>query len=212
MDKIASLKWWKEKLDKALAPRPRKPKEPSIYATFYERMMAVVIDMTLLFFMLNPTMQAMSRQIYDHITPEQAQFLAQSQNPSEFYYNTIQSGFIVLWGINFTLQIFLIAITYITCQMLFKTTPGKWIMGIKLTTADNQTFPPFWRLLLRFIAFIPSCAPLLLGVVWMNFDKQSRTWHDWIAGTRVITTRPHGWYWAQVRCGFAWLRKKLNGG
>jgi uncharacterized RDD family membrane protein YckC len=204
-----TIKWWKDKLDKALAPRARKPKFPSPYATFYERLMAAALDMTALFFLLGRSLQAISKQVYGQLTPEQSAVLSQAHAPADIYYHAIETGFISLWLINFSLQILLIGVAYVGFQILFKTTPGKWIMGLKITTRDNQTFPPIWRLLLRYAGYAASCAPLMLGVVWMNVDKQSRAWHDWIAGTRVITTRPQGWYWGKIKQGFYWLKHHI---
>lgn len=206
---MASLEWWKDKLDRALMIKPRSKREPSIYATFYERMMAAGLDMGVMVFALGPTMNVISRKVYSHMSPEQARALTQTSTIGDVLQQVDATGFLMLWFVNFALQIVLIGMAYISCQMLFKNTPGKWLMGLKITTSDHQTFPAVWRLILRFIGYGVSCMPLLLGVVWMNFDKQSRTWHDWLAGTRVITTRPQGWYWAQVKRGFFWAKNRL---
>jgi uncharacterized RDD family membrane protein YckC len=50
----------------------------------------------------------------------------------------------------------------------------------------------------------------MIGIIWMMFDKKSRSWHDMIAGTRVITTRPDGWYWAKTKEGYRWLKAKIR--
>ncbi len=212
-DVMDTMNWWKDKLDRALLIKPRPRKEPSIYATFYERMMASAIDMGVLYFLLAPTMFAIKQQIFGQMSDEQkALMLSIFVNPAvimKSYNEVIDSGLIAFLIVDSILQIVVIAVSYISCQMLFKNTPGKWLLGLKLTTSDNQTFPALWRLMLRYMGYGISCAPLLLGVVWMNFDKQSRTWHDWLAGTRVITTRPDGWYWAQTKRGFFWAKERL---
>ncbi|MFZ4125679.1 MAG: RDD family protein [Rickettsiales bacterium] len=207
---MATLEWWKDKLDRALMIKPRPRKEPSIYASFYERMMAAGLDMGVMIFALGPTMNAISRKVYSNMSPEQVAALTQTSNVGELLHQTASTGFLALWLANSLLQIVLIGVAYVSCQMLFKNTPGKWLLGLKITTSDHQTFPATWRLLLRFIGYGISCTPLLLGVVWMNFDKQSRTWHDWLAGTRVITTRPQGWYWAQIKRGFFWAKNQIK--
>ncbi|MBN8543217.1 MAG: RDD family protein [Alphaproteobacteria bacterium] len=206
---MATLEWWKDKLDRALLIKPRPRKEPSIYATFYERMMASAIDMGVMIFALGPTMNSISRKIYSQMSPEQVDALTQTTTISDALHQAAATGFLALWLVNSVLQMMLIGVAYISCQMLFKNTPGKWLLGLKLTTSDNQTFPAVWRLVLRFIGYGIACLPLLLGIVWMNFDKQSRGWHDWLAGTRVITTRPDGWYWAQTKRGFFWAKERL---
>lgn len=204
------MKWWKEKLDKALTPRFRKPRPPSIYGTFYERLMAAGIDITILFVLLNSTFNAITTNLYSRLAPDQVAQLSSTQDWVLLLQNADRTGFLALWIINFICQVILIGIVLVTFQSWLRTTPGKWIMGLKLTTADNETFPSTWRLILRYCSYVISCGPLMLGVVWMNFDKQARTWHDSIAGTRVITTRPEGWYWAKTKLGFKWLRNKLR--
>jgi len=204
------MKWWKDKLDKALMPRFRKPRPPSIYGTFYERLMAAGIDITILFVALNSTFSTLSKNLYSRLTPEQMASLSYTQDLSLLFYNAVHTGFLALWLTNFICQVVLIGIVLVTFQSWLHTTPGKWVMGLKLTTSDNETFPSTWRLILRYCAYVISCAPLMLGVVWMNFDTQSRTWHDSIAGTRVITTRPEGWYWGKVKQGFFALKAKFK--
>ena len=39
---------------------------------------------------------------------------------------------------------------------------------------------------IRFAAGIVSMLPFGLGLVWLLFDSEGRTWHDRIAGTRVV--------------------------
>lgn len=210
MDSKKTLEWWKTKFDKALKPREIKKRPPSIYATFQERMMAAAIDMTIIFFLLNGPAQEMSAKLYATLPAETRDALSQSQSLPQLFELAASSGFLTLYFINFTVQIILIGILIVTFQSLMHTTPGKWIMGIKITTADNETFPPTWRLIVRFIGYILSCAPLMLGFIWMNIDPQRRAWHDRLSGTRVITLRPKGWYWAQFKKLFAGM-KDTNG-
>jgi uncharacterized RDD family membrane protein YckC len=44
----------------------------------------------------------------------------------------------------------------------------------------------FGQAVLRFIACVLSLAPAGLGVWWALFDAEGRTWHDLLAGTRVV--------------------------
>lgn len=198
-----AMKWWKEKLDKALQPRPRKKREPSPYATFNERLMATAIDMTLLFMLLNRPARVMSDKIYSHLSPEEVAMMVQARTFGEQVHSAFATNFMALYLINFGLQFLFIGVCVVICQAWIQTTPGKWLLGIKLTTADYQTFPATWRLVVRYLAYAISCVPLMLGFVMMNVDPQKRTLHDRIAGTRVLTTRPEGWYWAQFKRIFA---------
>lgn len=208
MDGKKALDWWKAKFDAALKPRPMRKREPSIYASFNERMMASAIDITVLFMILNRPAQAMSAKLYETLPPEARAALSQNQNIAELLETATSSGFLTLYIVNFIVQVVLIGILIVTFQSLVHTTPGKWIVGLRITRSDNETFPSTGRLIVRYIGYIISCTPLMLGFIWMNFDPQRRTWHDRLAGTRVITTRPQGWYWAQTKKLFRQLKDR----
>lgn len=65
-------------------------------------------------------------------------------------------------------------------------TPGKKIMGLVVTSDDGG--PVSWgaALIRFFIGYPVSLLPLGLGCYWALVDKNHQTWHDKIAGTRVI--------------------------
>ena len=67
-------------------------------------------------------------------------------------------------------------------------TPGKMLMGVALVDADTGATPPTGRLVLRYFAYIVSALPLLLGFIWVAFDKRKQGFHDKIARTVVIKT------------------------
>jgi uncharacterized RDD family membrane protein YckC len=206
---IEKTKAW---LEEKLRVRPRKRKPASPYGRFPERIMASAIDMTLLFSLLNRPFQNLSAHLYSQLDPAVTAQFSQAATVGEFFDFALRSGFLTLWMINFWIQIAVIGALLVLCQAMLKTTPGKWLMGLKITMRDGVTFPPTWRLVLRYFGYILACAPLMLGIVWMMFDKQSRGWQDYLAGTRVMTTRPEGWYWGKVKQGYRWLRDRLRSG
>ena len=60
---------------------------------------------------------------------------------------------------------------------------------IELIAADGG--PVGWdRALLRFAAAWLSLAPAGLGLWWSAIDPERRCWHDRLAGTRLVRTRP----------------------
>jgi len=67
-------------------------------------------------------------------------------------------------------------------------TPGKMVLKLKIVSAE--TFGPVKKhnLLLRYMAYLISAAPLCLGYLWIAFDKKKQGWHDKIANTVVIYT------------------------
>lgn len=65
-------------------------------------------------------------------------------------------------------------------------TPGK--MALRLTMVDSRTGhqPSTGQLIGRYLAYYVSAIPLLLGIIWVGFDKKKQGWHDKLAGTVVI--------------------------
>lgn len=66
-------------------------------------------------------------------------------------------------------------------------TLGKMALKIKVVTAGTNEVPGYLKAFLREVVgkFLSSFA-LLLGFLWMLWDKNKQTWHDKIAGTVVI--------------------------
>lgn len=65
-------------------------------------------------------------------------------------------------------------------------TPGKLAVGVKIVDARTGQPAPTGRLVLRFVCYLVSAAPLYLGFLWIAFDRRKQGWHDKIAGTVVI--------------------------
>ncbi|RMF96883.1 MAG: RDD family protein [Gammaproteobacteria bacterium] len=57
----------------------------------------------------------------------------------------------------------------------------------RLQVVDERGLPPRFRVcLLRFVAALLSLAPFGLGLWWMLWDPQRRSWHDRLTHTRVV--------------------------
>ncbi|MBI5200170.1 MAG: RDD family protein [Elusimicrobia bacterium] len=67
-------------------------------------------------------------------------------------------------------------------------TIGKALMGLRLDGPDGDR-PSVGRAILRAFAMLLS-TPMNAGFLWSFIDRDSRTWHDIIAGTRVVEARP----------------------
>jgi len=68
-------------------------------------------------------------------------------------------------------------------------TIGKKILNIQVIKKDGTPMTDPFTIIVRDVVgkFISSIV-LLLGYIWMLFDKNSQTWHDKIAGTYVVYT------------------------
>jgi uncharacterized RDD family membrane protein YckC len=78
---------------------------------------------------------------------------------------------------------------YVAFWVLKGATPGK--MAIKAVVVDERTHaaPDFWQALTRYVGFYVSLTPLLLGFIWVAFDRRKQAWHDKMARTVVIYRR-----------------------
>jgi uncharacterized RDD family membrane protein YckC len=70
-------------------------------------------------------------------------------------------------------------------------TPGKSIAGLRVADKRNGSFPGVGRMLLReTLGKFVSGLFLGLGYFWAIFDRDCQAWHDKIAGTVVLKSKP----------------------
>lgn len=65
-------------------------------------------------------------------------------------------------------------------------TPGKMAMGLKVVKADTGDLLDTGTAIIRYVGYIVSGIPVLLGFFWVLWDPKHDAWHDKIAGTKVI--------------------------
>lgn len=85
-------------------------------------------------------------------------------------------------------------ILFITATVFFVTrfgaTPGKMFYGLKILTPKNE-YPSMGKTLLReIIGKTLSLILFFLGYVWAGFDREKQSFHDKIAETHVVVTKP----------------------
>jgi uncharacterized RDD family membrane protein YckC len=64
--------------------------------------------------------------------------------------------------------------------------PGMIPFNMRVVLADDGGKVDVVRALLRYVGLIISFVVLLLGVIWIAFDRRKQGWHDKIAGTVVV--------------------------
>ena len=64
-------------------------------------------------------------------------------------------------------------------------TPGKGFLGLQVIRQDGAGIS-YGEATIRTFAYIISWIPLMLGFLWVAFDRNKRGWHDKIAKTQVI--------------------------
>ena len=67
-------------------------------------------------------------------------------------------------------------------------TPGKKAMGLRVVRRDGELLDMTGSLI-RYAATWVSSFPFALGYLWAIWDPKHETWHDKIAGTKVIRVR-----------------------
>jgi len=66
-------------------------------------------------------------------------------------------------------------------------TPGKMLLKLRVVQPSGEPIG-FGTAFLRWVGYIISSAVVLIGFVWVVFDRKKQAWHDKIAGTVVVRT------------------------
>lgn len=64
-------------------------------------------------------------------------------------------------------------------------TPGKMLLGLRVVSSGGGGVSPL-SAGLRYIGYLISGFVCALGYLWAIWDADSKGWHDYIAGTRVV--------------------------
>lgn len=67
-------------------------------------------------------------------------------------------------------------------------TVGKKALGIRVIDFKTGGAVGYGRAFIRYIGRFVSTIALLLGYLWMLWDKEKQTWHDKMAGAVVVPT------------------------
>lgn len=189
---------------------PRKIKDGPRYGDMYERSFAALIDLMIIFFLLKDILfTPLNNYIYSLGNHELFNSMPQNVTVGQFMQTAWEANMLQLWLVNASIQYLVIGFFMVGCQITYHTTPGKWLLGLKVVRYGSDEAVGSVRYVLRFIGYAVACLPLMLGMFWAMFSKTRRGWHDYIAGTAVLQTRPRGWYWEKIKQGYRWLRKKL---
>ncbi len=139
------------------------------YAGFWIRTGAAIIDTILIIIIAAPVLAA----IYG----------------TDYWFNgSMNQG---VWDILFN-YIFP-AIAVIIFWMYKSATPGKMLARVRIIDEKTGGKPTTGQFIIRYIGYYVSMIPLLLGIIWVGFDKRKQGWHDKLAGTLVIKTGYKDW-------------------
>lgn len=68
-------------------------------------------------------------------------------------------------------------------------TPGKIAISARIVDARTGNPPSTRQMIVRYLGYYVSTLPLLLGLIWVAFDKRKQGWHDKLAGTVVVRSK-----------------------
>jgi uncharacterized RDD family membrane protein YckC len=177
------------------------------YPGFHTRMIASLIDCTLMSIILIPFFTILGNLIFFDATVSPTDMLNQAtmdlikyneqnnsfldlisfvkQTPLYYEYFITEYGLIKI-GLNQILQLVSVVALILVFWTKKQATPGKMMMSMKIVDAKTLKKPTKKQLIIRMLSYIISVLPLFLGVLWVVFDKRKQAWHDKIAGTIVI--------------------------
>jgi len=141
-----------------------------VYAGFWVRVGAAIIDILLIVMLTIPLLVA----IYGWA-----------------YFDADKTGFIV-GPADFILSWVVPAIAVIVFWTYKQATPGKTVLSLRIVDATTGNPPSTGQCVGRYLAYYVSIIPLGLGLIWVAFDKRKQGWHDKLAGTVVIRSRQRG--------------------
>lgn len=146
----------------------------SHYAGFWRRVLAMMIDGAILFFI------GVSLLIIGVLA------LWKGSIPLGGFHSLRFSDTTAYFFITWLFASFLVKMSYFTYfHGTSGQTPGKIILRIRVEQVDGEEMT-LGIGFLRWVGYIISTLPLYLGFLWIGLDPRKRGWHDWIAGTVVV--------------------------
>jgi uncharacterized RDD family membrane protein YckC len=150
------------------------------HAGFASRLVAFAVDLILINFALILATAAMGTVLryfnFDNL------FFNRSDNPTELADIVVR----VAGAVTFLITYFVYPIFF---WVLIGQTPGKMLLGLRVTRLDGQRIG-VGRAFLRVLGYWVSAICLFIGFIWILFDARRQGWHDKIAGTYVVYYRP----------------------
>jgi uncharacterized RDD family membrane protein YckC len=138
------------------------------YVGFWARAVATLIDLLLLFAAAAPFFLGSHDVDYvDHfeVLARPAEFLVSFLLPA-----TVVIGF---WSMR-------------------NATPGKMLIGARIVDSRTGEPPTLGQYMVRYAGYLLAALPLMLGFLWVGFDRKKQGWHDKLTRTMVVRVRREG--------------------
>ena len=136
------------------------------YAGFWIRVGAALIDSVLVLMVIVPLLVAIYGWGY---FGEQTSLIA---GPADFLISYVAP-----------------AVAFIAFWLYRQATPGKMVLSLRVVDATTGGTLSLGQSIGRYLGYYVSTIPLLMGLIWVAFDRRKQGWHDKLAGTVVIRSK-----------------------
>ncbi len=96
------------------------------------------------------------------------------------------AGSLVALSGRLLLDLVVIGAAFVLFWIFRSATPGKMILSAVIVDAKTLGKPSTGQFIVRYLGYFVSMFGLMLGFLWIAFDKRKQGWHDKLAGTVVI--------------------------
>ncbi|MFO1242555.1 MAG: RDD family protein [Rickettsiales bacterium] len=190
---------WRERYEHALMntmERARiKKKPPPVtedgveLASFNDRLFASAIDSVLTMIFFGPVLLSIAKFLHGGRTLQEMLV-----NSPEFASGNMamalgSSSYIFHFMLENIVNFSLMGVVIIYMWMYSATTPGKWLLRMRIVDEKTYGRPTNRQYVIRYAAYILDVLPLGLGFFWIAWDKKKQGWHDKLAHTLVIKVK-----------------------
>ncbi len=141
------------------------------YAGFWIRVVAHLVDATLLAFIVTPLLLFVyGPEVYiAAVVREAAAGRPSLLGPADF---------LITWVLP--------SIAVLLFWFSRAATPGKMAVSVRIVDAKTGGKPSLRQFVVRYIGYFPASLVLGLGLLWVAFDPRKQGWHDKMAGTLAV--------------------------
>ncbi|WP_374664100.1 RDD family protein [Acinetobacter sp.] len=138
------------------------------YAGFWARVGASLIDIVIMLTATYPILWLFYRGDWDRIFAT-----GLSEQPQ------------ILW-VDILVNYILPFLYTIIVWLLWSASPGKILLGMKIVDAETGQNLDLKQSIIRYVGYFPAMMVMMIGIIWIAFDKRKQGWHDKMANTVVI--------------------------
>jgi uncharacterized RDD family membrane protein YckC len=168
-------------------------KGASPYASFERRLMASMVDTLLLTIAVAPlfkkflTISIPAKQTLEsYLAAYQAGHMTEEAFNEQVTQYLVADGGAYLLFADIGYQMLFVGIIVIIFWFCKNATPGKMLLNMEIVDARTGNKPSLFQWVLRYVGYLIAVLPMMLGFLWILWDKKRQGWHDKIAGTVVI--------------------------